>query len=51
MTIVHRKLAMLEKTINQREQEAQLQGYTYDAVDKDFRNRLTALLDQVRSVY
>ena len=47
MTIVYRKLAMLEKTIHQREQEAFLQGYTYE-VDQDFKNRLTSLMDQVR---
>lgn len=47
MTIVYRKLAMLEKTINQRQEEALLQGYTYD-VDQDFKNRLTSLMDQVR---
>ena len=47
MTIVYRKLKKKKKTINQRQEEALLQGYTYD-VDQDFKNRLTSLMDQVR---
>lgn len=50
MTIVHRKLALLEKTLNQREQEALVSGYAYSECDRELRNKLTTLMDQIRLV-
>ena len=50
MTIVHRKLALLEKTLNQREQEALVSGYAYNDGDKELRNKLSLLMDQIRLV-
>ena len=50
MTIVHRKLALLEKTLDQREQEALINGYTCSEYDKDLKNRISTLMDQIRLV-
>ena len=41
MNIALRKLAMLEKSILEKEEEARIQGYTTNVIDSDFKNRIT----------
>lgn len=48
MTLVYRKLALLEESMKAREEEARINGYTDNTIDKDFQNRLTNLMEKVR---
>jgi len=48
MNLAFRKLAMLEKDFIEREENARIQGYTSSPIDRDLKNRVTKLLDQVR---
>lgn len=48
MNIALRKLAMLEKTLQEKEMQARLEGYTDCPIDKDFQARITCLMDKVR---
>ena len=50
MTLMYRKLAMLEKNLDSRIEEAKLNGYSCDYVDSEFKRRLTNLMDQVRLI-
>lgn len=50
MNIALRKLAMLEKSILEKEEEARIQGYTTNVIDSDFKNRITTLMDKVRVI-
>ena len=45
-----RKLAMLEKSIYEREEIARTQCYSTDVVDADFKRRVTELMDKVRVI-
>ena len=47
MNLAIRKLAMLEKDFIAREESARIEG-TSCPIDRDFKNRITKLLDQVR---
>ena len=49
MNLAIRKLAMLEKDFIAKEEAAKIEGYYSTPVDRDFKNRVTNLLDQVRS--
>ena len=48
MNLAYRKLAMLEKEFIEREEAAKLSGYSSCPIDRDLKNRVTKLLDQVR---
>ena len=48
MNLAYRKLAMLEKDFIAREEAAKIEGYTSCPIDRDFKDRITRLLDQVR---
>ena len=48
MNLAYRKLAMLEKDFIQREEAAKIEGICSCPIDRDFKNRITRLLDQVR---
>ena len=48
MNIALRKLAMLEKDMIAREEQALFEGYATKPIDQDFKNRVTYLMDQVR---
>lgn len=50
MNIALRKLAMIEKDLIAREEEARLQGYTTSTIDQDFKRRITDLMDKVRVI-
>ena len=48
MNIMYRKLAMLEKDIQKREEAVWIHGYSTKPVDTDLKNRVTWLLEQVK---
>lgn len=48
MNIAIRKLAMLEKELNECEEQALFEGYSTRPIDQDFKNRVTFLMDRVR---
>lgn len=50
MNIALRKLAMLEKTLAEKEETARVQGYVTSTVDKDFHRRISDLMDRVRVI-
>lgn len=50
MNVTVRKLALLEKTIAEKEEFARLQGYTTNVVDADFKRRVTDLMDKIRVI-
>ncbi len=48
MNLAIRKLAMLEKDFIAREEEAKLNGFTSCPIDREFKNKISKVLDQVR---
>jgi len=50
MTKVYRKLALLEQVLDQSEQRESVNGYVTNVNDKNLKNRVTALMDKVRSL-
>lgn len=50
MNIALRKLAMLEKSIAEREEAARLEGYTTSPVDPALREKITKLMEKVRVI-
>ena len=50
MNLAIRKLAMLEKNIAQKEEESRLDGYSTNIVDQEFKNRITTLMNKIRSI-
>ena len=51
MNIALRKLAMLEKSIAEKEEAARIQGdYVTCSIDEDFKRSLASLLDKVRTI-
>lgn len=48
MNIAYRKLALLEKDFIAREEAAKINGFTSCPIDRDFKDKITRLLDQVR---
>ena len=50
MNISVRKLAMLEKSIAEREEAARVQGYSTNVIDADLKKRITDLMDRVRLI-
>ena len=50
MNMTLRKLAMLEKSILEREEIARVQGYSTNVIDADFKKRVTDLMERVRVI-
>ncbi len=50
MNIAMRKLAMLEKEFLAREEAAKIEGLATNPVDQAFKQRITDLMDKVRSL-
>lgn len=50
MNLTLRKLALLEKNLEEKEQIAKLQGYCTNTIDSDFKNRVSTLLEKVRTI-
>lgn len=50
MNIALRKLAMIEKTFAEMEENARLQGYSECPFDREFQRKITAVMDQVRLI-
>lgn len=50
MNIAIRKLAMIEKSLIAQEEAEKLQGYTTSTIDRDFKQRITNLMDKVRVI-
>ena len=50
MNITMRKLAMLEKVMNEREMEAKFEGFTTCPVNSELKHQITALMDKVRAI-
>ena len=50
MNIAMRKLAMLEKEFIQREETARIEGMATNTVDLALKERITKLMDKIRSI-
>ena len=50
MNLALRKIAMLEKNMIQKEEEARINGYASSPIDKEFRNKVFALMEKVRAI-
>ncbi len=50
MNLAVRKLAMLEKSLAEREEAARIQGFTTVTIDSDFKKRVTDLMDKIRVI-
>lgn len=48
MNIAIRKLAMLEKSLLEREEAAKLDGYVTSPIDPVFKEKVTRLMDKIR---
>ena len=50
MNIALKKLAMIEKTYAEMEENARIQGYLDYPIDREFQKRITNLMDKVRLI-
>ena len=50
MNLAYRKLAMLEKDFIDREERAKMEGFSSCPIDRELKNKITRLLDQVRYI-
>lgn len=50
MNITYRKMAMLDKTLTEREEAARIGGYLTDPSERDLHNRISKILDQARII-
>lgn len=50
MNIALRKLAMLEKAMNEKEEQARIEGYVTSPVDIDMKNRIYVIMEKIRVV-
>ncbi len=48
MNIAVRKLAMLEKSLIEKEETNKIEGYTSSPIDIAFREKVTQLMDKIR---
>ncbi len=48
MNIALRKLALLEKSLGEREEMAKLGGYVTSPVDVELRTKITKLMEQIK---
>ena len=50
MSKVYRKLALLEQALDKNEQKASVNGYVTNEIDRDLKDRVTALMNKVRFI-
>lgn len=50
MNIALRKLAMIEKTYAEMEENARVQGYSDCPIDRDFQRKISAVMEKVRLI-
>lgn len=50
MNVTIRKLAMLEKDIMRKEEEAKTQGFVTPIIDQELKNKISTLMDRIRAV-
>ena len=50
MSLAYRKLALLEKDFIAKEEQAKMEGYVSSPIDRDFKEKVTKLLDKVRYI-
>lgn len=50
MNIAMRKLAMLEKDLIAREEEASTLGYSSKPIDTEFKRKISYLMDKIRYI-
>lgn len=50
MNIALKKLALLERTMVEKEENARIQGFTTNVIDVELKKRVTDLLDKVRRI-
>ena len=48
MNLAIRKLALIEKDMNYKEENARVYGYSTCDIDRDLKERITELMDKVR---
>ena len=51
MSLAYRKLVMVEKDFVAREESARMEGFISSPIDRDFKEKITRLLDQTRYLY
>ena len=51
MNIAIRKLAILEKSLLEREEAVKLDGYVTSPIDPVFKDKVTRLMDKIRVLY
>ena len=50
MNIALRKLAMLEKVMNERAEAERIEGFSTCTIDNGLKQRITTLMDKVRAI-
>ncbi len=50
MTIALRKLALLEKNLEEREEQSRLEGYVSSPIDTDLKEKISKLMEKVKMV-
>lgn len=50
MNITLRKLALLEKSINECEENTKTQGYSTNTIDAEFKKNVTDLMNKIRVI-
>ena len=50
MNLTYRKLELLKKTFEQRDEYAKINGYTTNVIDVELRKNVTDLLNKVRVI-
>lgn len=50
MNIAIRKLALLEKTLEEKEINSKINGYVVSPVDAELKEKISKLMDQVRVI-
>lgn len=50
MNLALRKLAMLEESMVKKEEHARINGYTTCVIDRDLKERISNLIDKVRTL-
>ena len=48
MSLAYRKLALLEKTLAEREEAARVQGTTLNYTERTIQTKVTSILNQIR---
>jgi len=51
MSLAYRKIAMVERDFIKREESARIEGFISSPIDRDFKEKITRLLDQTRYIY